>query len=499
MLLSDIFFPHEYSSHANAAVIPVNELVSDTRRLRDGDIFFALPGRKHDSLTLLASSGKRIAALIVGEGRRIPDSLADTPVFFVSSPHRMLAVLHSRKNGCPEKSLTVIGITGTSGKSSTAEMLYRILRSGGIKAALIGTVHTLVDGTDIVRDENTRTMTTPEPHVLYPLLKQIRESGVTHVVMEVSSQALALERVAPIRFAVAIFTNLTPEHLDFHGTMEAYFQAKARLFAASERSLINLDDAAGKRLRHYAANEIYTVGILENADFSATELSFGKEADYTLLAPNEAFRIHLPLSGTFMVYNSLFAASAALLLGVPPLKVKMCYRDMGMIRGRMETLDTECFNVKFRVMIDYAHTPDALKNLLLAARPLTNARLILLFGCGGDRDKHKRAAMGNIAEKYADYVILTADNSRSEQTEAILFEIENGIHEKKKTKTIPSRKEAIRYALDTARSGDLVLLVGKGHETYEIDGSGMHAFDERTIVREYLAMKEAEGGIPDAN
>ena len=494
MQLSDLLYPHEYSTHGSAAEISVTGIASDTRKMKAGDIFVALPGRKHDVLSLLAEIDVRPAALIVRDGSKIPDRLKSIPVFFVSSPHRTLAFLYSRLAECPEKELTVVGVTGTAGKSSTAEMLYRILTSAGVKTALIGTVHTLIDGRIEDRDSDSCTMTTPEPHILYPLLKKIRSFGVTHVVMEVSSQALKLERVAPIKFSLAIFTNLSPEHLDFHGTMEAYFLAKARLFAAADVSLINIDDTTGKRMQRYAVGKVYTAGILETADFGATELSFGKEADYTLLAPTCAFRLHLPLPGAFMVYNSLFAAAAALLLDIPPLHIKSCYRDMGMIFGRMETLDTKDFRIGFQVMIDYAHTPDALKNLLLAARPLTHRQLILLFGCGGDRDKHKRAAMGNIAEKYADTIILTADNSRSEATEEILSEIQNGIRKCHNICVIPNRESAIRHALDIAKDGDLVLLVGKGHETYEIDQSGMHAFDERRIVAEHLQKMESERG-----
>lgn len=493
MKLSDLLYPHEYSTHGSAVEIPVTGIASDTRKMKAGDVFVALPGRRHDVLSLLAESSLLPSALIVKDGNEIPKRLRSIPIFFVASPHRTLAFLHSRLAGRPERDLTVIGITGTAGKSSTAEMLYRILLSAGVKTALIGTVHTMINGELFERDSDTCTMTTPEPHILYPLLQKIRSLGVTHVVMEVSSQALMLERVAPITFSLAIFTNLSPEHLDFHGTMEAYFLAKARLFASAETSLVNIDDPSGKRMKRYAGGRVYTAGILESADFTATELSFGKEADYTLLAKSYAFRLHLPLPGAFMVYNSLFAAAAALLLDIPPLHIKSCYRDMSMIFGRMETLDTKGFRIGFQVMIDYAHTPDAMKNLLLAARPLTRGRLILLFGCGGDRDKHKRAAMGNIAEKYADVIILTADNSRSEATEEILSEIQNGIRKCRSIRVIPNRESAIHYALDVATDGDLVLLVGKGHETYEIDRSGMHAFDERRIVMEHLRETESKG------
>ncbi len=489
MQLSDLLYPHEYSTHDNAAEIPVIGIASDTRKMKNGEVFVALPGRKHNALRLLSESSAVPSALVVENDAKIPESLKNIPVFFVSSPHKALAFMYSRLAGSPEKKLSVIGITGTAGKSSTAEMLYRVVSSAGIKTALIGTVHTVIDGQIEERDPDTRTMTTPEPHVLYPLLKRIADCGVTHVIMEVSSQALMLERVAPISFSLAVFTNLSPEHLDFHGTMEAYFLAKARLFASAKVSLINIDDASGKRMLRYAKGKVYTAGILENADFNAAELTFGCVADYTLLAPSCAFRLHLPLPGAFMVYNSLFAAAAALLLDVPPLHIKRCYRDMSMISGRMETLDNSRFSVGFQVMIDYAHTPDALKNLLLAARPLTCGRLILLFGCGGDRDKHKRAAMGNIAEKYADIIILTADNSRSEATRDILTEIQSGIRKYQNICVIPDRKAAIRHALDIAEENDLVLLVGKGHETYEIDQSGMHTFDERSIVTEYLQKK----------
>ena len=239
----------------------------------------------------------------------------------------------------------------------------------------------------------------------------------------------------------------------------------------------------------YARGKVVRVGILEKGDYNAVDLSFGRRADYTVLSSDMAFPVSVPLPGAFSVYNSLLAAVAALMLDIPPAVIHKALSGMGMIRGRMETIDTD---YGFSVMIDYAHTEEALRSLLRAARPLTEKRLILLFGCGGDRDRHKRAAMGHIAEKNADLTILTADNSRSENTETIIGEILGGITDKSKTIAIPSRKDAIEYALSIAEKGDLVLLVGKGHETYEITQDGIRDFDERNIVHDYFAHRNEE-------
>lgn len=488
MYLSDLLKYGEYESACSPASVIFTEITSDTRKAADGCLFVALPGRRHDALSMLSASGIRPAAVILKENEAFPSALLGIPAFFVPSPHKTLAYLYSRFYGSPEKHLTVIGVTGTAGKSSTSEILYHILRENGIHTGLIGTVHCLADDVPC-EDGDCLTMTTPEPASLYKMLAAMRDRGVTHVVMEVSSQALDQARTAPIHFAVAVFTNLSPEHLDYHGSMENYFLAKARLFAVADTAVLNVDDPAGRRMALYARGKVVRVGILEKGDYNAVDLSFGRRADYTVLSSDMAFPVSVPLPGAFSVYNSLLAAVAALMLDIPPAVIHKALSGMGMIRGRMETIDTD---YGFSVMIDYAHTEEALRSLLRAARPLTEKRLILLFGCGGDRDRHKRAAMGHIAEKNADLTILTADNSRSENTETIIGEILGGITDKSKTIAIPSRKDAIEYALSIAEKGDLVLLVGKGHETYEITQDGIRDFDERNIVHDYFAHRNEE-------
>ncbi len=491
MNLSELLYPHEYTGHESASCITFSNLVFDTRRWVADCVFVALRGRHADPLSILAESGLLPNAIILEKGRTLPSSLSNIPAFYVEEPEETLACLYSRMYGSPEKGMTVIGVTGTAGKSSTAELLYRILRRAGYHTGLIGSIHCLCDDTELPLPERAEALTTPEADVLYPLFSELRARGTRYVVMEVSSQALALGRCAPIRFSIAVFTNLFPEHLDFHGSMEAYFEAKAKLFLKADRAVINIDTSYGRRLAARLGRQARTVGSSEGAMYRAlSPLSSDEGVFYTLSENKRETPIFVPIPGMFTVANSLLAFTAASLLSVPSDVIAGALSETRMILGRMEKLELCEYGCNFHIIIDYAHTGSSLQALLKTVKEMTYRRLILLFGCGGDRDPQKRRVMGRIAEEYADLIILTGDNSRSEKTNAILSEILSGMTGKKHTLVIPDREVAIHRAIDEAGTGDLILLVGKGHETYEICETGFRVFDERQVVREYLSLRK---------
>ncbi len=493
MNLSHYLWENEYISAFSPTAVEFSSLVSDTRKMTASSLFVALPGRKNDPLSLLCELPLRPKGILLKSGLSLPSSLQEIPHFFVPDPYRTLALLHSRIAGSPERKMKIIGITGTAGKSSTAELLYRILRASGCSAGLIGTIHCLKN--DIPCDPPSHlTLTTPEPDTLYPLLREMQGSGIEYVVLEVSSQALSQERVAPIDFHAAVFTNLSPEHLDYHGTMEGYFLAKSHLFRKAALSVLNADDPSARRMATFSHGKTVTAGILQSADYSISDLSWEKEIRYSLKTPTASISVDLPLFGVFNVYNSLLAAVTALEIGIPPETVSLALSSVGMIRGRLEKINT-CFpSLPYDVFIDYAHTDLALKSLLLSIRPRVKGRLLLLFGCGGDRDRTKRHRMGRVAAQYADILIVTSDNSRGEDPRQIFSDILEGIPEGTTFSVIPDRAEAIRHTLSIAKDGDTVLLVGKGHETYEISADGTLPFDERALVQKFLTE-----GAPNAD
>ena len=490
MLLSEILLPNEYRSDFSASDISFTHISFDTRRRKEEDIFVALPGRHADPLLHLARESRPPVAVILENGTELAASLRQIPHFYVENPHATLAHLFSRLSGSPEKALTICGVTGTAGKSSTAELLYRILRENGFHTGLIGSIHCLADNEVLPLPREAEALTTPEADVLYPLLREMRDRGVTHVVMEVSSQALSLERCAPIPFALALFTNLSPEHLDFHGDMEHYFQAKEKLFYAARRSVVNGDSSYGQRLFRALGSRCVRVSIDREAEYTALSPSIGESVAYTLHTGGIALPIRFPMAGRFSVYNSLLAMAGAMELSVSPLVAARALAEARMIFGRMEKLDLSAYHIPFDVMIDYAHTPASLESLLESVRGFTEGRLLLLFGCGGDRDPGKRQKMGEIAEKYADYICITADNSRGESTEGIINEIKSGLTGKKPVFVCPDRREAILHILNEGRAGDMILLVGKGHETYEIRKDGRSFFDEREVVKDGLILRK---------
>ena len=461
---------------ADIPQIEIKGITPDPTLCKEGYLFVCIKGFTRDGHLVIDKAIENGAvAFAIDENRpEIEEKLnaLSLPYAIFENTRAGEAYLTSRFYNDPWKDLKITAVTGTNGKTSTVTMLTEIYRAAGVKAATIGTI--------------TGKMTTPDPSVLYPLLAQYRDEGYTHVIMEASSHALALGKLEPIEFDCGVFTNLTPEHLDFHKTLDEYAKAKAMLFPRVRRAIINADDSYSSVMINASKNPILCSAKGTAVDFCAKNISDNKSQgiDYDVFTKDLVFRITSPIPGSFTVMNTLEAATAAYTDGVPHRTIMAALSRFTGVKGRMERIALPTND--FSLYIDFAHTPDALENVLRTVRRFMKdeQRLVLLFGCGGDRDRTKRPVMGGIASKMADFVIVTADNSRSENTRDIIGNILEGFDESCPHTVIESRKEAIEYAVKTAQLGDVILLAGKGHEEYEIMPDGTHPFSERNIALE---------------
>ncbi|MEW5761637.1 MAG: UDP-N-acetylmuramoyl-L-alanyl-D-glutamate--2,6-diaminopimelate ligase [Bacillota bacterium] len=463
----------------HAAVI--KGIAYDSRRVEPGFLFVAIKGFRTDGHLYIGDALARGAAgVILQERVSLP---AGIPWVQVTDSRRALALVAARFFGYPSKSLNLTGVTGTNGKTTTTHMLAAIYRRRG-RVGLIGTVYNLVHDRVLPGRH-----TTPEAVELQGLLREMVDAGVANAVMEVSSHALALSRVEGCRFGAAVFTNLTQDHLDFHPTLEAYFAAKARLFQGlppAGLAVINCDDSWGRRLGGLATGRVVSYGLETGCDVRAVDVSV--RADGVAFGVESAwgnFPVRLRLTGMFNVYNALAAVACSLAQGFSPEEVAAGLAGLQGVPGRFERIDR---GQDFTVIVDYAHTPDGLINVLQAARAIAAARLIVVFGCGGDRDRKKRPLMGEAAVRYADLAIITSDNPRTEDPLAIIDDIEAGARGVPGGRYLvePDRRRAIRAALQIARCGDVVLVAGKGHEDYQIIGEKRLPFDDRLVVAELL-------------
>lgn len=448
-----------------------------------GGLFVAVPGYATDGHRYIPDAVQRGAAVVLCE-RDMPGGV---PWVRVRSSRAALARLGANWYGHPANALQIIGVTGTNGKSTVTYLLKALLeRALGAKVGLIGTICNKI-GQDVLETERT----TPESFELQGLLARMRDAGCKYVVMEVSSHALALNRVDGIRFRVGAFTNLSEDHLDFHKTMEAYRRAKARLFQMCDVGVFNLDDPAAPQMIADASCGVYAVGTGGGADLLAQNISLGADHIELDAVEGETSRAHLRLGipGSFTVHNALIALGIVRQLGIAlPEAVNALSKAEG-VKGRLEVVPTP--GRDFTVLIDYAHTPDGLEKLLRSVRGFCRGRLLAVFGCGGDRDRAKRPIMGRIAVENADFVIVTSDNPRTEDPIAILTDILAGMKGTKTAYAVEAdRRRAIRMALRLARRDDIVVLAGKGHETYQIVGTQKLHLDEREEVA--LALCETE-------
>jgi UDP-N-acetylmuramoyl-L-alanyl-D-glutamate--2,6-diaminopimelate ligase len=461
--------------------LQIARVVSDSRSVRPGDLFVAIAGLKEDGLTFVPEAVSRGAAAVASDRPAPPGTTI--PWIRVPAPRRALARLAARLAGEPAGKLVLAGVTGTNGKTTTALLLEAILARRYGAAGFLGTI-----GYRTPRREIAAARTTPEATVIQELLAEIVAEGGRAAAMEVSSHALALDRVEGCRFDAAIFTNLTRDHLDFHGDMESYYEAKRRLFdlrKAGAPGIVNVDDAFGRRLSGEADPPILTYSPSgAAADFRADavlcDLS-GTRLDVVHAGPT--FRLVSPLAGRFHVANLLAAAAAGVGLGIEPADIAAGIAGVSRVPGRFERVEA---GQPFPILVDYAHTPDALERLLSAVREVTDRKIILVFGCGGDRDRGKRGPMGEIAGRLSDIAIATSDNPRSESPEAILRDVEAGLAASGATKylKIVDRREAIRRAIELANSGTIVVIAGKGHETNQTIGSRVIPFDDRRVAAE---------------
>ncbi len=495
MTLSSLLCEGEYVSSYDPAQIEVQGICVHLPSLTPGCLFLCLRGMHYDTHAMLAAVARGGAAAAIVEEGAVYKAPPGLPLFIVPQARRMYALLYDRYCGHPARDMTLIAVTGTNGKTSTATMLYTILREAGIACALIGTVTCQAGETSYAlppeESDGRRTMTTPDPDILYPMLARMRQDGITHVVMEASSHALALDKLVPLHFACGIFTNLSPEHLDLHGTMENYLAAKARLFSMCDYGIINFDSEYAEALVRGARCRILRCGAVYHEQYNAEEIArYGARGiGYVYHSPTLRMALSLPIPGVFTVYNSLLALTCALQLGVEPVTARHALQHMRGVPGRLERVVLDPALADFHVFIDYAHTEAALRSLLTTVRTFRQGgeRIVLLFGCGGDRDKSKRPLMGRVAEEYADLVIVTSDNSRTENPTSIIRDIVSGMRHKERRRVIVDRRAAITYAVQQAQKNDILLLVGKGHETYELRNGQTHPFDERAIVQKALA------------
>lgn len=481
----------------NLCVDPeLGNLRANSFEVEPGDTFICIKGESHDGHDFICIACERGATLIIAE--RFTPYLEEHPeIDYVIVENTRLASAQIWNNLCgrPSDRMIFVAVTGTNGKTSTTYFLKEIFSRAGYVTGLIGTVKCMSgEHTEIIGESGVNSMTTPPPEKLYPELKRMVDEGVEIVFLEASSHALAQYRLDPIRFELALFTNLTPEHLDYHGDMENYFAAKSRLLRLSNCASVNSDDEWMSKLTDVADIPVLTYSAKHEADFRAVDSGCPTDRHgifYRLSERGAEYDITCPIDGEFTVYNTLAAISAARLFGIKPEVIQEALANAPQIPGRMEMISTDA---GFEVCIDYAHTPDALRLSLetLRAKVKPGGRLIAVFGCGGDRDAAKRPVMGRIASELADLVIITSDNSRSENPRSIIFDIVRGITERAKCRVIEKRDRAIIHALNEARENDIILLAGKGHEDYEIDATGKHPFSERGIVNKALAKRRHE-------
>ncbi len=454
----------------------IETLTVDSRKAAPGVLFCCIKGLTRDGHDFAPGAAEAGAVILAERDLGLPGQIV------VENTRLAFAAVCENYFGSPLERLRLIGITGTNGKTSITYMLKHILERCGHKTGLIGTVQNMI-GDEVIESH----FTTPDTFELHELFGKMADAGCEFCVMEVSSFGLEQGRVAGLHFDTACFTNLTQDHLDTHGTMENYFAAKCLLFERCDRAVINIDDEWGRRLPVAEGVQIISISAKGEAEMSASDIVCRADGvEFTMTVPSQS--VSLPVTagipGRFTVHNLLCAAGCALSAGVPAGEIAAALRTVSGVKGRAEVYPT---GRDFTVILDYAHSPDGVENILSSMREVCTGRLVVLLGCGGDRDAAKRPLMGEAAARLADFVIVTSDNPRSEEPMAIISQIVPGV-EKHSTPyvVIENRREAIEYAVTHAQTDDVIVLAGKGHETYQILGTGTIHFDEREVLAEIL-------------
>ncbi len=449
----------------------ISDVTDKTMKISEGCAFVCVKGARFDGHSFAENAISQGAnAVIVTRDMGIKEQVV------VENSREAYAIMCRNLCNNSASKLTLIGITGTNGKTTTAFVIKDILAGLGIKSGLIGTVKNMVGDKDFHTE-----LTTPDPYDMHALFKMMVDEGIEYCVMETSSQAFHQMRLAGVHFKTGIFTNLTQDHLDYHGTIEEYMACKKMLFRNCDNAVINADDEAGEYMTAGVGVSVEYYGINSDCEFKAENPTFHADrVEYDLKGEHVVF--HIP--GGFSIYNSLAAIAGVCSLGFDFCDVIKSVSSASSVKGRLELLKT---NTEYGIIIDYAHTPDGLEKALNAVRGFTEGRVITLFGCGGDRDKTKRPKMGRMATDLSDIVVVTTDNPRTEDPEEIIKEILIGtVGSKAEVVSVTDRSEAIRYAMSIAKKGDTILLAGKGHETYQVIGKERVHYDEREVVAEIL-------------
>ena len=458
----------------------VSSIEYDSRKVKEGSVFVCIEGFKADGHAFIPSAIENGAVVIVtSKESKVPENITN---ICVKDTRYALAVLASTFYGNPSEKINLIGVTGTKGKTTTTHMIKDIFELSNKKTGLIGTIVNKI-GNRILTTQRT----TPEAVDLQSMFKDMIEENAKNAVMEVSSQGLKLHRVSCCDFDIGVFTNLSLDHIgpNEHDTFEDYFNSKAKLFKMCKKSLINNDDEYGRKIIDKATTKIYTYGIDNDADFKASDIKYSPQyVEFDLYSKIACGRLRVNIPGRFSVYNALAATGACLINGISLDLIKSSLKRIN-VPGRVEIVHS---GNEFTVIVDYAHTPDSLENVLKTVKSYTPGKLICVFGCGGDRDKSKRPLMAKISGEISDFTIITSDNPRTEDENVIISDIEEGIKETNSEYIIiVDRYQAIKHAIVNAKQGDVIILAGKGHETYQIFKDKTIHFDEKEVVKEILS------------
>lgn len=456
--------------------VEIERVTDKSEEITKDSLFICIDGNRCDGHSLASEAIKKGAAAVITQR-----DLKIEKQIIVNDTRKAFSRIAAAFYGNPANNLKLIGVTGTNGKTSTSFFIKEILNSLSVKCGIIGTVKN-----DCGEGEEESVLTTPEPMELQRLLKESVDSGCEYCVMEVSSQALSQSRVDGLHFAAGILTNITPEHLDYHGDMESYINAKLSLFKMTDKAIINIDDDTVRTVAERIECPVFTVSaVSDRADYTAKNIVCdGNGTEYLFVGMDCIERVKIPIPGSFTVYNSLCAISALINLGFSVRDAASAAKQISPVKGRAEKVDIPR---DFTVMIDYAHTPDGLENILNCIKSFAKGRVITVFGCGGDRDRTKRPVMGKVAGRLSDIAIVTSDNPRTENPLLIINDILGGMEKTQaRLAVIENRRQAIEFALKKARTGDVVLLAGKGHEDYQIIGTEKIHFDEREIVKDFF-------------
>lgn len=494
MNLKDLTLPILNAEIIGDIDIHINGIEVDSRQVRPGNLFICLPGFTVDGHDYASKAVENGAVALICQ-RKLP---IDIPQIIVKDSRFVMSLIADVFYQQPSHKLKVIGVTGTNGKTTTTHLIEKILANKGHLSGLIGTIKMKI-GNETFDVKNT----TPDALELQKSFAKMLEVGSDYAIMEVSSHALDIGRVRGINYHIAVFTNLTQDHLDYHQTMDKYREAKGLLFSQlgnvysnsqdkNKYAVLNSDDMASEYYKRITAAQVITYGIDNDADVRAKNIEVGAYGtNFRLETFRGSIDIQLKMIGKFNVYNSLAAIAVALIEGIPLEEIKSSLEEIQGVDGRFEPV---VVGQDFAVIVDYAHTPDSLENVLKTVKEFAKGRIFCVFGAGGDRDKTKRPIMGEIAMKYSDIAVITSDNPRSEDPDAIIADILNGVKENEGNReytAITDRKQAIEYAVDRAQKDDIILIAGKGHETYQIIKDKVLHFDDREVARDAIRRKQS--------